>query len=677
MNDRFSSTSESEPEQLPPTFDVLPLSPELRRAVDELGFKTPTPVQRSVFGPAAARRDLVVQARTGTGKTAAFGLPVLDRLVDRTRRQAQVLVLSPTRELALQITREISNLAKYLEVETVAIYGGAAMDPQVRALKEGAQIVVGTPGRVLDHLERGTLDASSLKTVILDESDEMLSMGFLPQINAIFDRLPPVLHTLLFSATVPPDVRRIAESRLKNPEFITLSGDHIGALSIEHYTYPSRGNKADELIQIITVEQPESAIVFCNTREQTKRLAHALQKAGFSADWLNADLSQSDRERVMAATRASQLRFLVATDVAARGIDISHLTHVINADFPESTETYVHRTGRTGRAGRTGQAISLITPQDVGNLYLLRLTYRIFPTERALPRPEELRAQAELGRLDELRQFARQSSFTFEESSLARRLLADEDQELLVALLLRAAQSRRAVAEVATWNESRGRESRGEERKESKTSRWSKERRGAEESRSNEDRAEVAESSHSSLGLQSAEREERKRKKKSRERRAPDRAPEAGKSRSSWDEVDPVRYEIEDDAESANLAGAELAGLQQLAEVEGETLVREAEGLEGISANEVSSARSSEEDDYERVFVSVGRRDAVRREDIEALLDAAQFPLDGLGSIKIKDHHSFVQVRADLLESALLALDGSELRGATARAEKARPRQAR
>lgn len=437
MNQSPSSDSPLDPSALPPTFAILPLSPELRRALDQLGFQSPTPVQTAVFEPAAEGRDLVVQARTGTGKTAAFGLPLLDRLVKKGEKTAQALILSPTRELALQITRELGRLGQFLPISHVAIYGGAAMEPQVRALSEGAQIIVGTPGRVLDHLERGTLDPTHLRIVILDESDEMLSMGFLPQINAILDHLPTPRQTLLFSATVPPDVKRIAESRLKNPEFITLSGDHIGALSIEHYTYPSRGNKAEELVQIIAAEKPESAIVFCNTREQTKRIAAALQAQGLAADWLNADLSQADRERVMSATRSEQLRFLVATDVAARGIDISHLTHVINADFPESAENYVHRTGRTGRAGKTGRALSLIAPQDVGNLYILRLTYKIFPVERALPTQEELRARAEVERLKELERGLEGARFSAGELTFARRLIASERAEELVMALLR------------------------------------------------------------------------------------------------------------------------------------------------------------------------------------------------------------------------------------------------
>jgi ATP-dependent RNA helicase DeaD len=223
----------------------------------------------------------------------------------------------------------------------------------------------------------------------------MLSMGFLPQITEIWSLLPKGHQTLLFSATLPPDVQRIAETRLKDPEFITLSGDHIGALEIQHLVYVSHGDKLSNLLKVLEIENPESAIVFCNTRDETKKVAAALKAEGFAADWLNADLAQNDREKVMARTRSSDVRFLVATDVAARGIDISHLTHVINHDFPESAEAYVHRTGRTGRAGRTGVAISLIAPGDIGHLYMLRLTYKIFPIERTLPTAREVKSREE------------------------------------------------------------------------------------------------------------------------------------------------------------------------------------------------------------------------------------------------------------------------------------------
>lgn len=421
----------------PPTFDVLPLSQDVRRAVDDLGYIHPTPVQRAVFESATRGRDLVVQARTGTGKTSAFGLPLIDGLVRRREEVVQALVLCPTRELALQVTRELDALAKYKKTRVVAIYGGAPMPRQVAQIRDGAQILVGTPGRVLDHLERQTLDPAGIRLVVLDESDEMLSMGFLPQISRIFSYLPAQRQTLLFSATLPPDIRRMAETRLSNPEFITLSGDNIGALEIRHFVYLSRADKLSELVQVIEAENPEGAIIFCNTKDETKRVSNALVQQGYESAWLNADLPQGDREKVMAATRDGALRFLVATDVAARGIDISHLTHVINFDFPESAERYVHRTGRTGRAGRTGTAISLIEPRDVGNLYILRLTYKVKPIERQLASANELRTRAETDLVRWFVEGVGSHPIHPDDLALARRLLTHEQAETVVAALLR------------------------------------------------------------------------------------------------------------------------------------------------------------------------------------------------------------------------------------------------
>ncbi|RYZ02490.1 MAG: DEAD/DEAH box helicase [Myxococcales bacterium] len=425
-------------EETPPvTFDAMPLTSDVRKAIDDLGYTHPTPVQRAVFEVAARGRDLVVQARTGTGKTAAFGLPLVDSLVKVQKPVLQAMVLCPTRELALQITRELTAIAKHRGTKVVAVYGGAPMGKQIEQLKDGAQILVGTPGRVLDHLRRGTLDTSACKTFVLDESDEMLSMGFLPQISEIWSYLPEQRQVLLFSATLPPDVKRVAETRLKNPEYITLSGDNIGALSIQHFVYMTMTDKLAELIAIIETENPESAIIFSNTRDDTKRVAAGLQAQGYQADWLNADLAQNERESVMAATRKGELRFLVCTDVAARGIDISHLTHVINFDFPESAESYVHRTGRTGRAGRTGTAISLIAPSNIGALYLLRLTYKIRPIERHLPSARERKTRAEADLVQVFVEAAAARPIHSEDLALARRMMTHDTGERVLAMLLR------------------------------------------------------------------------------------------------------------------------------------------------------------------------------------------------------------------------------------------------
>ncbi|HQP34252.1 MAG TPA: DEAD/DEAH box helicase, partial [Polyangiaceae bacterium] len=385
MTDLPPDEGQPQPEQQLPSFDEMPLTSDVKQSLADMGYTHPTPVQHAIFDPAVRGSDLVVQARTGTGKTAAFGLPLIDQMIKRSLAAAQALILAPTRELALQVSRELTRIGERRGVKNAAVYGGAPMQRQIDAIRDGAHVVVGTPGRVLDHLKRGTLDARNIRVLVLDESDEMLSMGFERELSAILEFLPAERQTLLFSATLPPDIVRIARDRLREPQFITLSGDHIGALDVTHFVYFVREDKIGTFLRILETENPESAVVFCNTREETERVAQALQRAGFDSDWLNGDLPQSDREKVMAATREGRLRYLVATDVAARGIDISHLTHVINYDFPDTAEQYVHRTGRTGRMGRTGTAINLILPQDIGALYMLRLTYKIKPFEKQLP----------------------------------------------------------------------------------------------------------------------------------------------------------------------------------------------------------------------------------------------------------------------------------------------------
>ncbi|HJK98005.1 MAG TPA: DEAD/DEAH box helicase [Polyangiaceae bacterium LLY-WYZ-14_1] len=421
----------------PKTFDALPLSASVRRALDEMGFTHPTPVQLEVYEPAAAHHDLIVQSRTGTGKTAAFGIPIVDRLV-RDEPGVQVLVLAPTRELALQSAREISRIGAHKDLRTTAVYGGAPMEKQVRELRAGAQIVSGTPGRVLDHLRRGTLDARGIRVLVLDEADEMLSMGFAKELNAIVERLPPDRQTLLFSATVDDDVRRLSRRHMSDPHFITLSGDRVGAEGVDHFVYFVTGAaREQDLVRILEVEDPESAIVFCNMKSETELVAAALQQAGFEADWLNGDLPQSEREKIMDATRREKLRFLVATDVAARGIDISHLTHVINFTFPPSIEQYIHRTGRTGRAGRTGTAVSLVSPQEIGNLYYLRLQYKVFPIERSLPTEGEERTRREADRVTLLEQAFPDTPPEID-LAVARRLMTHPQAERILGGLLRA-----------------------------------------------------------------------------------------------------------------------------------------------------------------------------------------------------------------------------------------------
>lgn len=646
------SSETPEPSEPPPTFDILPLSSELRRAVDELGYTHPTPVQRAVFELASRGKDLVVQARTGTGKTAAFGMPIVDALVRRQTPAVQVLVLCPTRELALQVTREVEALAKYRGVATVAIYGGAPMPRQVEQIRAGAQVVIGTPGRVLDHLRRGTFSAASVRALVLDESDEMLSMGFLPQINEILSYLPDARQTLLFSATLPPDITRMAKERLKSPEFLTLSGDHIGALEIQHFVYLSFGDKLAELLQIIEIDDPESAIVFCNTKDETKRVAAALEQQGFAADWLNADLGQSDREKVMAATRSGNLRFLVATDVAARGIDISHLTHVINFDFPESAEQYVHRTGRTGRAGKMGTAISLVAPSDVGHLYLLRLTYKLRPIEKRLPSARELKTRAEADLVNLFVAAFGDKSPHPEDLALARRLLSHENAERIVAGLLRDHLGARPDAEdeatAARRARAPGRPSPEPPPREAAPAPQARVPVPTPPARPPVERAARSER---------LDRPERPRFDERGGRRVRTRDRDRDRDRDL--DHEPFRYSVEP-AEPAPADPDKHSDTDpgRAADTGGGA------GVEELRRDEALS----------EIFVNVGRRDGATPADFHAVLEGGGLPADATDYVRVRHRHAFVGTRKELLERVLQVLNGASIAGRTAAAEIARPR---
>jgi ATP-dependent RNA helicase DeaD len=704
-----------------PTFDVLPLSAEVRSAVADLGYVHPTPVQRAVFESAARGKDLVVQARTGTGKTAAFGLPLVDRLVRRKVKAVQALVLCPTRELALQVTREIEALAKNTGIALLPVYGGAPMLRQIEGLKEGAQILVGTPGRVLDHLRRKTLDPSKIRQLVLDECDEMLSMGFLPQIFEIWNQLPKELQVLLFSATVPRAVLKVADARLREPEFITLSGDSVGALEIEHYVYMSHGDKMQELMRILKAEAPESAIVFCNTRDDTQRVATELQRAGYDADWLNADLSQKEREAVMLATREGRLTFLVCTDVAARGIDISHLTHVINFDFPEATEQYVHRTGRTGRAGRMGTAISLVSPSSIGNLYYLRLEYKIHPIERQLPSDRELRTRAETDTILQLS--SRFPAPREAERSLVQRLLTHERAEAIIAGLLRdhlkalapesapagtvavrrpprslvrpsverapvvreaaaerppreAAEERpprepaaeRPPREAVEARPVRARRERPLADVSAGVERSRPERSAPEESQPDAARAEVPSRPEPAARPEPAVRADAPRERRERAPRGDAPALRRGRTRSSSASFseEGFSYEVRD------VSAGDLAGIREVAPPVSSGAV-----LDMAAPAPESSPPNTWDGPVDEAFVNVGRDDGVRTSDLHQALTTAGVSQDDTAYVRIRQRHTFIGVRQGLLDRVVAGLNGQKIAQRLVEAQPARPRQVR
>jgi ATP-dependent RNA helicase DeaD len=419
-----------------PTFAELGIGPEVQTALAEMGYTAPMKVQATTIPLVQAGRDLMVQSRTGSGKTAAFGIPVIDKVVKGDDKFVQAIILLPTRELALQVASELTRISVHTGITVVPVYGGAPMGRQIEQLKAGGQIVCGTPGRIMDHMRRGTLVLDRVRCAILDECDEMLSMGFQEDIEKILERTPTERQTLLFSATVPDGIQRLSRRFMRDPQQVKLSTGSVSVSEIRHvyYTIPG-GQRENELLRVLAFENPGRAIVFCNTREETGRVAEFLRRQGFDSEALSSDLGQSDRERVMARMRAGDIRYLVATDVAARGIDLEALSHVINYTFPESPEVYIHRTGRTGRAGRHGTAISLIGPTEVGAFYYVKLLYKIKPEERSLPSEAEIRSKREGERIESMR--ARHHAEPGAPwRSLARRLMGAVDGERLIAALL-------------------------------------------------------------------------------------------------------------------------------------------------------------------------------------------------------------------------------------------------
>ena len=347
------------------SFDDLNLNASLMKAIKDVGYESPSPIQAKTIPLVMAGKDLVGQAQTGTGKTAAFALPLLSR-IDLKKKVPQVLVLAPTRELAIQVAEAFQTYAKHMKgFHVIPIYGGQDYGTQLRPLKRGVHVVVGTPGRVMDHMRRGTLKLDALDCLVLDEADEMLRMGFIDDVEWILEQTPEKRQIALFSATMPTQIRKIAKRHLQDPEQVTIKNKTATVETIhQRYWVVSGAHKLDALTRILEAENYDGVLIFVRTRITTVELAEKLQARGYAAVALNGDLQQKQRERTLAQLKSGKLDILVATDVAARGLDVTRISHVINYDIPNETEAYIHRIGRTGRAGRTGEAILFVTPRE-------------------------------------------------------------------------------------------------------------------------------------------------------------------------------------------------------------------------------------------------------------------------------------------------------------------------
>jgi ATP-dependent RNA helicase DeaD len=384
------TSSDPEPDTADLTFDDLQIHPAVLQAVADVGYESPSAIQAATIPAMLAGSDVVGLAQTGTGKTAAFAIPILSK-IDTSSKTTQALVLAPTRELALQVAEAFSRYGAHLHVNVLPVYGGSSYGPQLAGLKRGAQVVVGTPGRVIDHLEKGTLDVSHLDYMVLDEADEMLQMGFAEDVERILAETPEYKQVALFSATMPPAIKKITSKYLHDPVEVTVKAKTQTAENItQRYILVSYPRKMDALTRLLEVEQGDAMIVFVRTKQATEEVAEKLRARGFSAAAINGDIPQAVRERTINSLKDGSIDILVATDVAARGLDVERISHVVNFDIPHDPESYVHRIGRTGRAGRSGTALLFVTPRERHLLNSIERVTRQKLVESELPSVEDV-----------------------------------------------------------------------------------------------------------------------------------------------------------------------------------------------------------------------------------------------------------------------------------------------
>jgi len=489
----------AEPEVRLPDFSFDDLNTSMRENALAMGWKTPMPVQAKAVPYLMSGRDMIVQSHTGSGKTGAFLIPLI-QMIDPVGRYPQALILVPTRELAGQVYREFEALSAGMELRGALIYGGVGYGPQLDALRNGAQVIIGTPGRVLDHLGRRSMSLRDLRVAIFDEADEMLSMGFYPAMREVRTYLPRERLSWMFSATIPYKVQLLAEEFLTNPEFLSLSAGHESVNTMEHRYYQVPPMDKDlMLMRLIEMESPESAIIFCNTKSEVEYLATALRNRGYNADQISGDLSQKEREAAMSRIRTRETRFLVATDVAARGIDISDLAFVFQYDVPKDTESYLHRAGRTARAGNTGVVVTLIANiSEKTDLKKIARKYNINFVEMALPSEEEVESRIAERLINLLEDRFRAATTRAQRERMKRfeplvKSLAQTDDEwLLVAMLFEEIYQREFHAAPTSIEgpHGRDREERKEEgrRDEKRRSEKRSDERRSDEKRSNEKR---------------------------------------------------------------------------------------------------------------------------------------------------------------------------------------------
>jgi ATP-dependent RNA helicase DeaD len=417
-------------------FQELKIDPTIIAALSNMGFEEPTPIQEMTIPLAMMGRDVIGLAQTGTGKTAAYGIPLVDKC-QAELEYVQALVIVPTRELAMQVAEELNKIGSHKKIRSLPIYGGQEMERQIRALKNRPQVIVGTPGRLMDHLRRRTIRLNQISLLVLDEADEMLNMGFKEDIEEILRQAPKERQSLLFSATMPLHTRNLTHEFMQNPEMVHINPRAVTVVNTEQqYMEVPENKKLDVLCRLLDIQNPDMAIVFGRTKRRVDEIAEALSKRGYSADGIHGDLTQSQRDTVMRKFKAGTIDILVATDVAARGLDISGVTHIYNFDIPQDAEWYVHRIGRTGRAGETGLAITFVTSREMSHLKYIEDSIKHKITRKPMPTPNDALAGLRQAVVDNLLEVAGQAEIQVYRA-LAKGLLDEYDSETLLAAALK------------------------------------------------------------------------------------------------------------------------------------------------------------------------------------------------------------------------------------------------
>jgi ATP-dependent RNA helicase DeaD len=693
-------------DQLPDkSFEDFYLSEGMLDTLREIHYVDPTPVQKRCIPLVMAGIDLIVQSQTGTGKTAAFAIPIVEML-EKNPGSVEVLVLAPTRELARQVSKEFGRLADFKGIDVATIYGGTGYGPQYDAL-ETAQIVVATPGRLLDIANRGRIDFDDLRIFGLDEADEMLSMGFAEEVDAIIELLPEERQSLLFSATITEDVKALGKSMLYYPEFITLSSDSVAAEDVRHEYFAVSGvGRARDLLKILELEEPENAIIFANTRAETFAVTRFLKRHGLRAEVLNGDLPQKERERTLAALRQGKIDYLVATDVAARGIDISDLSHVINYTVPDSAEVYVHRTGRTGRAGKKGIALSLLSPNEMATLFNIRKLYEVTMHQRDLPTPNEILEAKKERRIAELDQrLSRYANLPYGGSlGLAKRLVGSEtaseaeeiDRVRLVARLIALAEQfgKRDLAEAAALEIREAREraedvAAPEEKKDAEEYEAADEEEAEEYEAADEEEAEEYEAADEEEAeeYEAAEEDEEEDDKPGRGRRGSRTSRRTrGNGRQEREEDEAPRRrrrrrrkpeeKAEKKAEKKADKKADTRDESPRRSRRSSSKERERGSKKEKTETKIEPAaptRSKTSLPMSKMWVNMGRDHFEKPDEVEEMVCyMAGMDPDDLGDITLNNSYSYVEVREDYFYDIINAMNNQEWKGVKVTAEPAR-----